>query len=207
MSKLFDKIDHAWELAQIDRAEQQASGSMTGFELARLDDVGQSERYRLMRSKTGSPSGNFQKLRARSRMKLLKTGQLMSDLRRAMSIARGCPKCDVDGEKTRTCDAHRSMVRGCIMAVKYAGEDNMPTRLAQGRVWGDEERLPAEERGLNKWEKWYYEDRRAGIWPGDATWAKREFGSLDYRGWLEMVKEESEIPYEEYLSEKRRLSA
>ena len=90
--------------------------------------------------------------------------------------------------------------------LKWAGEDNMPTRLAQGRVWGDEEPKTAEERSLNEWEQMYYRDRREGSWPWvSATWSKREYGDLGYRGWLEFLYEEGEMPYPDYLAEKARL--
>jgi hypothetical protein len=204
LTKLFDQKDLEWELAQIDLFEQQTSATLTGFEVARLDGVGQSDRYRLMRSKTGVDLGELAKLRRRSRMKLLKSGQLMADARYANAVIRACARC-VEGEKRRYCEAHRSF--GIVFKrLKWAGEDNMPTRLAQGRVWGDEEPKTAEERSLNEWEQMYYRDRREGSWPWvSATWSKREYGDLGYRGWLEFIHEEGEMPYPEYVAEKARL--
>jgi hypothetical protein len=216
MSKLFDKKDHAWELAQIDRAEQEAASQLTGFELARMEDVGRSALYRLSRSKLGPAVGAFEKLRSRSRMKLLKTVQLMNDLRQAMALFKACPHCKEDAKGLHACEAHRKIVRGSMLAVKYAGEDNMPTRLAQGRVWGDEEPVPAHERQLNEWEAWYYRDKRDGIWPGtmaytgsvdDVAKLRQEYGSVDYKGWLQFIFEEEEISYGDFIAEKERLNA
>jgi hypothetical protein len=226
MSKLFDKLDHVWELAQIDQAEIEAAhghegpdgqrtGQLTGFQLARLEGVGRSDRYRLAKSKVGPAVGQFETLRRRSRMKLLKTGQLMADLRYAMSLFKACPKCVLVEGQHRACEAHRKIVRTAMLAVKYAGEDNMATRLAQGRVWGEED--PTERHSsLNEWEQWYLKDKREGVWPGthaytgsatNLDWLKREYGSLDYRGWLAMMLEEEEIPLREYECEKARLNA
>lgn len=207
MGKLFDRTDHLWEMDQINFAEQDANATLTGFQLARLDDIGRSDRFRLERSKTGGGVGAFEKLRRQSRMKLLKTGQLMSDLRVAMAIFRACAHCTEQAGRRRPCGQHKARINGCLLAVKYAGEDNMPTRLAQGRVWGDDEPIPIEEKALNEWEQWYYRDRKEGIWPGDAAWAKREFGSLGYRGWLQMLFEESEIGYADFVAEKARINA
>jgi len=131
----------------------------------------------------------------------------MADLRGAMSLFRACPHCFEEDGRRRACDAHKAIVNAAMLAVKWAGEDNMATRLAQGRVWGDEEPRTAEDRHLNEWERWYYRDKKEGIWPGDATWAKREFGDLGYRGWLQFIFEEEEISYADYVGEKERLDA
>lgn len=217
MGKLFDRTDHIWEMAQIDRAEQEASNNLTGLQLVQLEGVGRSDKLRLERSKTGAAVGYFEKLRRASRMKLLKTGQLMSDLRVAMALFKACPYCSETQGKLRICQVHKKQVNGAMMAVKWAGEENMATRLAQpGRVWGDEEPTSQAERGLNHWEQWYYNDKKEGVWPGTLAYTgsqqdvdnlRKEYGSLDYRGWLQFIFEEEEIPYEEFLREKARLSA
>lgn len=216
MSKLFDKIDHAWELDQINRAEQEAQSLLTGFELARLENVGRSDLFRIQRSKVGPAVGQFEKLRRASRMKLLKTGQLMQDARWANSQIKACSHCHLDADgRHRLCNQHKDF--GIVFKrLKWAGEDNMATRLAQpGRVWGDEDPLE-HQGGLNEWESWYNRDKKEGVWPGthaytgsqqDVENLRREYGSLDYRGWLQFLLEEEEIPYSEYLKEKERLNA
>src|SRR5258707_1346954 len=92
MSKLFDRTDCAWELDQIDRAEQEAQRTLNGFQLAAMDSAGRSERLRGMRGSSRN-TGVWEKERVATRMKLLKTGQLMSDLRVAMALFKACPHC------------------------------------------------------------------------------------------------------------------
>lgn len=224
MSKLFDRIDHEWEMKQIDEAEQLASRTLSGFGMAALDGSQRQIRGKEGTLKSVGQRSEWDRLRARSRMKLLKTGQLMADLRFARGLFKACPKCHTNADgKERACDAHKSILRKTMMAVKYAGEDNMQTRLAQGRVWGDDDAVATEDRGLNQWEQTYREDQRKGIWPGTPLWStkcaqkgknpadelarmKEQYGSLGYPGWLEMLFQIDEITSEEYRAEKARLA-
>lgn len=228
MGKLFDRLDHEWELVQIDKTEQQVgaihcpaharfesfctacaeadSTQLTGFQIATLEQVGRSDRYRLAKSKVGPAVGYFEKLRRASRMKLLQTGSLMSDLRAIRAICKACPKCYEDETGlTKGCELHRKRLYKVMKAIKYAGEANMGTRLAQGRVWGeDEAELTRDDRGLNKFEKWYSDDKRDGQWTG--LDAKRYDVPFTYLGWLEARLEDEEITFPEFSAEKARLA-
>lgn len=216
MSKLFDRLDHEWELAQIDKAEQQVGTQLTGFQLASLEQVGRSDRYRLAKSKVGPAVGYFEKLRRASRMKLLRTGQLMSDLRKAVAICKACPGCsETESGGWRCCEKHATFFKGytdaqgkrqpgVFMAVKWAGEDNMQTRLAQGRVWGEDEAELTRDGSLNRFEKWYSDDKRDGQWTG--LDAKRYDVPFTYLGWLEARLEDEEITFPEFSAEKARLA-
>lgn len=228
MSKLFDQRDYDWEIAEIGKAEQRAGtlGTCTehdgehsraddckgwefarlisGFAMARLDGARRQIRGKEGSLKSVGEHSEWDKLRARSRMKLLRSGQLMSDLRGMKALCKRCPGCSIgeDGN-IKGCDTHRSMLRKCIMAVKYAGEENMPTRLAQGRVWGDDEAEAREANPLNAWERWYSDDKKAGQWTSRD--AKRYDVDWNYLGWLEARLEDEEITFPEYVAEKERI--
>lgn len=219
MSKLFDRQDHEWELAQIDAAEQEAQRSLSGFQLALLDGKSSTLKNKEGKRVTTYRSNVFDRLRLRSRMKLLRTSTLMADLKAAFALRRACPHClevpkKEGGTTWRYCNVHAPIVRKAIMAVKYAGEENLETRLAQGRVWGEDE-LSAHEDHTNEWERWYLDDRREGVWPGTKAYTgtqadlqklKEEYGDLGYLGWLNMLADNEEISHSDLVAEKARFS-
>lgn len=191
MGKLYDRRDLEHDLEDIDRCEQEnsqqiAAGTFPGF-------------------KAGAANRIFDEERQRAKMRLLRTSQLVSDLRFALALWRGCPKCYTDAQgKQRGCKAHAFILRRAKNAIHWATQDNLAKRISSGRERPDEQ---AHDGSCNKWEQWYFRDKREGAWPvgGDSAWTKEQYGALDYRGWLQMLFEEEEITYPELAAEKARL--
>jgi hypothetical protein len=147
------------------------------------------------------------------KMRLLRSSQLIGDLRYALGRFRACPHCQMVGGKQRPCGAHKLQLLKAKRAIHWAAEDNLARRAAAGTMRPDDEG-ELHDGAPNEWEAWYFADRRLGIWPGtkDSTFTqselarmKEQYGSLDYRGWLQMLLEEEEITLPAYTTELSRL--
>lgn len=196
MGKLYDRKDMEFELQLLDQTEQELSGKILRGEFDPL------------RSKQATEL--IDKQRSRCRMNLLRSGQLMRDLRYALSVFNRCPSCFTDAEKKRRpCPQHKVLVKKASSAVYWAGLDNAPLRAAQGRPEDGEDF--AHDGACNEWEQWYFRDLREKVWPGqtqdERDYNKNEYGSIDYRGWLAMLLENEELSYAAYQSELARLRA
>lgn len=192
MGKLYDKRDLEFDLDTIERMQQETSrqilaGTFPAMKARQLDEL-------------------FEKERQRSKMQLLRTSQLVADLRSALGVFHACPHCATSSDgKQRACKAHAAFLTRAKRAIHWAAQDNLARRDAAGVSRGDDEAAAAHNGELNEWEAWYYSDRREGVWPGDTNYNLAQYGSLDYRGWLAMLLEEEEISYEDYTKEMQRL--
>jgi hypothetical protein len=189
MGKLYDKRDCEFDLAQIDKLEQEVSSQVLAGTFDAL--------------KVPLTVALFEKERVRCRMEVLRSGSLVRDLRGALALFRACPHCTTNAlGKQRPCGAHAAIVGKAKRAIHYAVEDNQAKRAANGTTRDADE---THDGALNEWETWYYADRRNGVWPGDVAYVREQYGSADYRGWLTMLLQEEEIPYAVYHSELVRL--
>lgn len=99
---LYNKVEHEIEMREIDYAEQQisvalANGTITGFRARQIQQGWISGR-----TESGKPIwSGIEPARRRARMKLINTGQLVSDLRAAqVNLAKAESETDVkDGKK------------------------------------------------------------------------------------------------------------
>lgn len=213
MGKLYDRKDLEYELNLVDRAEQEAQRKLTPFMLAKLDGKGITETRTIQHGKdTGlihTVNVSWDSLRKSCRMKLLKTGQLMSDWNYCLGQFNGCPRCHYDAQgKRKACPQHAGMLRIAGMRLKEAADANEQLRREQGRTWGDDE--DTHDGSCNNLEQWYFKDRREEVWPGKTTDARQynleQFGSLDYKGWLQMMRYDAEeITEQQYRMELARL--
>jgi hypothetical protein len=193
MGKLYDRRDLEFDLHAIDDLEAGISRQVLAgtFPACRVPET-----VRL-----------FEKERQRCKMQLLRTGQLISDLTHAMRLFRMCPHCaTTTGGKQMPCSAHKLIVHKAKQAVHFAAEDNLARRMAAGQVRGDD----GHDGACNTWEAQYWNDRRNKAWPGQSpeelAYNKETFGSLDYRGWLQMMRYSAEeISDADYASEQKRL--
>lgn len=194
MGKLYDKQDMEFDVAQIDKLEQENSAQIANGTFPAL--------------KARLAADLFEKSRMRCKMTMLRSFQLLADLRGALALFKKCPHCVEASGKQKPCNAHRDIVQGAKKAVFWAGEENLARRATLGISLADDEPTPGADEPanpLNEWETWYYSDRRNGVWPGDAAYAVAQYGSADYRGWLQMLLEEEEIPLEAFHTEQERL--
>jgi hypothetical protein len=152
----------------------------------------------------------FEKERQRCKMQLLRTGQLISDLTHAMRLFRMCPHCaTTTGGKQLPCSTHKLIVHKAKQAVHFAAEDNLARRMAAGQMRSEDDDS-THDGSSNQWETLYWADRRNKVWPGQSRdeleYNREQFGSLDYRGWLEMMRwSAEEISETEYSTELARL--
>lgn len=157
--------------------------------------------------------------------KLLKTGQLLGNLRAWEGIFKACSKCYVRVRKGKTfdepCDEHSVGYRTAKSAVYWAGERNLAERNERGQVRAEgvvtaQEALEGVEPTIadrnepqnppNKWEVQYATDKAEGMWPGPANERARIYEvEPNYKGWLRMLLEEEEMTETEYLQELQRL--
>lgn len=198
MGKLYDKRDLEFDLGVIDKLEQQTSAEILAGTFPAL--------------KASEVSRIFDEERQHCKMKRLRSTQLVADLRGALAIWRACPHCTTDAAgRQRGCKAHNLILRRAKSAIHWAAEDNLQRRINSGQQREDD---APHDGACNKWESWYFKDRREGIWPGTLAHTyngpeldklREQYGSLDYRGWLRFVYENEEMTHPEYASELRRL--
>lgn len=190
MGKLYDKQDMEYDLACIDKLEQGISQQII------------AGTFPALRAKQATDE--CEKERQRCKMKLLRSGQLVADLRGAMALFRACPHCYEAGGKQHPCDAHKLLVNKAKRAIKFAVDDNEARRGAMGQTRNDEHNSEC-----NEWETWYWADKRNHVWPGNTpeelAYNKEQFDRLDYRGWLNMLYFNEEMSYDEFRGELARL--
>lgn len=200
MGKLYDRGDLRYDLDEIDKLEQGISQQILAGTFPA--------------QKSTQAIELCDKERTRCKMRLLRSGALMRDLRAALKLFNACPHCFTDEAtgKQHACGAHKESLSKAKQAIHFAIEENTARRLAAGRTRPDED--GEVEGNLNEYETWYFSDRREGIWPGSPAFPldqetvrkyKEQYGSLDYRGWLQMLLQEEEIPYPCYVAELERL--
>jgi hypothetical protein len=195
MGKLYNRRDLEFCLNYIDHLEQQLS---TEVVLGNFPAVQIPATVRM-----------FEKERQRQRMQLLQTGRLVSDLSHALRVWRACGACYTDANgRQKGCERHKEMLNKAKSAVYWAGERNIARRLAMHQP--EEPDLDTHDGECNAFERKYFEDRRNGSWPGqtrgELAYNKEHFGSLDYRGWLNMMRwSAEEISEAEFSSELARL--
>lgn len=192
LGKLYDQVDKNWDIKLLDAMELDisryiAAGTLSAFEAKGLQD-------------------DIDKQRKRCQMLLLRTGQLISDMAYAKRVCKACPHCLETTKGMKACVAHRPIWRKATLAIKYAAEENLGRRAASGQPPRVETTHSGE---LNKWEEWYFRDKRDKVWPGRTPELlaknKEMFERLDYRGWLNMMRYEEEIPESEFQAELVRL--
>jgi len=212
MGKLYDRVDLEWELNCIDTLEQEtnsaiANGTLDAMAMAQINI---STEWRLGRyGRERQQRTIFDAERQRAKMRLLRTGQLISDFGWAKRLTGACGSCLKDAKgKVKACAVHRPIWRKATQAIKYAAEENEARRIAlkQPERHGEENH----ESNCNQWETAYFADRRIGAWPGQSreelAYNKENFESLDYRGWLNMMRYSAEeISEADFRSELRRL--
>lgn len=199
MGKLYDRRDMEFDLGVIDRLEQETSQQILAGTLSAL--------------KSKLIIDLFDKERQKCKMQLLRTSQLVADLRSALALFRACPHCVTNAAgKQRPCDAHKAILGRAKRAVKFAADENLARRAANGQMRPGDEVF--HDGAPNRWEAWYWADRKVGVWPGTHAWTgtqsdldkmREQYDSLDYRGWLKMLLQEEEISYPEYCLEMERL--
>lgn len=178
MGKLYDQRDLEFDLDMLDKMEQGLSADIVAGTISGFAVRGLVSQ--------------FDKERRVCRMKLLNSGALMRDLRHAERLANACP-----------CPHHKRQFGLLCKRAKAMAEENEARRATLGIVRTDD--AATHDGACNQWETWYFSDKREGVWPGDAAYALREYGNLGYRGWLQMLLENEEIPQADYAAELRRL--
>jgi hypothetical protein len=196
MGKLYDRTDKAFDLDMLLDMEHRLSryvvaGTLGAFEVQKLQQEIDAERQAC-------------------NMRLLRTGQLIADMNYAKRTVKRCPHCHEDQKgKMRCCVAHRALWHRAIMSIKWAAEENLARRASLGQMRSED---PEHEGSCNKWEQLYFEDKRNKVWPGQSrdelAYNKEQFGSLDYRGWLHMMRHSAEeISEQDFRTELERLKA
>lgn len=203
MGKLYDRRDRDYELGVIDQLESHLSSQVLA---GTIDALHVPETVEL-----------FLRSRQACNMKLLRSGQLMRDLRAAERSFNRVPS-----------ESNKFRFSLCKKAVYWAGKENLERRASEGQLrpgdvvensteanWGTREGKSAipvgtgHDGSCNMWEKWYLSDLREGIWPGLTTDERRE-NDLDYgqgyMGWLRMLKFNEEIEERDFRSELARLT-
>lgn len=227
MGRLYDKKDLSFNLAYWDRREQQMHADIANgvLEPSFLDEIITETRdhkdpcHRGCGCKSYRVREGFDLERKRERMKLLRTGQLLSDLKCAQNNFDSCPHCHLEADHKRgkskivECDIHSPALKKAKSAVYWAGERNLAERNARGQIREDGvataqealEGLPQVSTGeeLNRWESWYQRDKAEGVWTEET--ARLEECPFSYKGWLEMLFCNEEMTQSEYLEEMERV--
>lgn len=198
MGKLYDRRDRDWEYAELDRMESDISRFVLEGTIDPMAVPGLVE--------------DFRKTRQACNMKLLKSGQLMRDLRAAERSFNRVPS-----------ESNKFRFSICKKAVYWAGKSNLERRAAANQlrpgdvlvesITGADNRpsngRPEGDGFCNAWERWYLSDLKTGIWPGLTVDERREneldYG-LGYKGWLRMLRFHEEIEQGDFESELARLS-
>jgi hypothetical protein len=243
MGKLYDRRDLAWNTLYWQQQEQQWHRAIANGHLPAsvLDEVITYETA--LRIKTENvfqvddkrPSRHMRRKDTwpyeiqKERFKLLRTGQLLSNLKAWEAIFKACPKCyqetaRVGGKTTdRPCADHEEGYKKAKSDVWWAGERNIEERAARGQVRTDDSPESQGQAGLetlqrvddpfgrtsittnplNKWEARFQRDKAQDLWTERD--ARRYEVQPDYRGWLRMLLEEEELTEKEYLDEVQRL--
>jgi len=212
MGKLYDRRDLEWELDYIERLEREYHIAVANGEIPAmsLGEINISTKWGVGRyGREKQPVTVFDKERQRAKMRLLRTGQLISDFSHAKRVTRACGGCHVGADgKVKACDVHKTMWRQATLNLKFAAEENEARRVALGQPARNDD--APHESECNAWERWYFSDKRDGVWPGrtpeQLAYNKEQFERLDYRGWLNMMRYDAEeMSEEEFRSELRRL--
>ena len=222
MGKLYDKRDLGWNLAFWDREEQKLAADIANKLLSAsvLDAVITYPATRFRPARHLKVRDSFDYERKRERFKLLMTGRLLAELADAQREFKACKHCytTITG-KQRACDEHKDALTAAKSNVWWAGQRNLMERLQRGQARPDDtegtkqapevEALPDvdEPRNpLNKWERWYSDDKKNGVWKdADRDYYIKQYGSCDYFGWLQMMREEEEISEADFLVERQRV--
>lgn len=170
----------------------------------------------------------------KERFKLLRTGQLLANLKAWEAIFKACPNChqevsrkDKDKTIDRPCTEHEEGYRKSRSDVWWAGERNVADREARGQKRHDETPAPAvtgqdeaflksvgiagladePQNPLNKWEMAYQRDKAEGAWPLTVKEQRLYDVENSYKGWLNKLLQDEELTEKEYLDELQRLRA
>lgn len=212
MGRLYDRTDLEWELDHIERLEQETNAKIARGELSgmAISELNHSSEWRLGRyGREKACRTIFDQERQRARMRLLRTGQLISDFSHAKRVTRACGACHTDATgRVKACPLHKRIWRQATLAIKFAAEENELRRISLGQPTRPDD--APHDGACNHWEAWYFSDRRDGIWPGqtaqELAYNKEAFESLDYRGWLNMMRYSAEeISEEDFRQELKRL--
>lgn len=220
MGRLYDRQDLAWNLKYWRQQETELNRRIANGEVDKsILNVVVS--YPGRKGEDGWPSRHL-KIRdkwdyecKREYGKLMKTGQLIGNLKAWETIFKACPNCYVRIYRRKEfdlpCDEHAFGYRKAKSDVWWAGEHNIEERDARGQVRAEGLETPMVNKDepqnpLNKWEVLYAEDKASGAWPGtNGDMARYYEVEPTYKGWLRMILEEEEMTETEYLGEMQRL--
>lgn len=243
MGRLYDKRDLAFNTDFWNKQEAQLSADIANGVLpASTLDIVLDERAACNCS---TPCGKqhfkhvkirdaFKLRRQQERMKLLRTGMLLSDLQHAKDNFNSCPHCHYERHGTRDwiveCDVHRPAYKKAKSNIYWAGVHNQEERQARGQIREDDPApQPATvpttadaqfladvgiapldgplvpEVGANPLNQWEEMYHRARA---ERVWPAEAAiydTTPDYKGYLWVLRFEDEMTEGQYLAELQRL--
>lgn len=184
MGKLYDRHDLECDLDDLDALEQSAAQQIAAGTLDAL--------------KAPAIVEMFDKERRRARMDLLRTGQIMSDLRAAEACFNRRPS-----------ETNKRRFTYCKRVAHWAGIENLRRRQVAGRLRPSDNldgavsqifrEIPNE---LTATEKRYLHDFREGNWPYEGAALD---GYVGYTGWLLWSFQRGKITHDEYTEAREAL--